>query len=780
MANERITESFFRNHVLGDDFYQNGKVIFEEQSPSNLKIKKLLTNASKSGKGQGFPEFIVQYKENPEVIIVVECKAETKYHESEKKDNPKSYAVDGALLYSSFLSKEFDVIAIAISGETERELKVTHYLQLKNTNEAHHIFKDDKFLSFSDYLDGYKTDERKFNQDFQELLKYSKTLNDKLHTLKVAESNRSLLISGALIALTDKAFCKAYKYQKPKELAENLINTIKNKLTDVQNKHIEDIINTYSFITTHTILAVKENELRDIITSVDEKINNFIKSYQYFDTLGQFYNEFLRYANNDKGLGIVLTPPHITELFAEIANITKDSIALDTCTGTGGFLISAMKKMIVDAGNDTAKILDIKSKQIIGVEIQHSIFSLTCSNMFIHGDGRSNLIKGSCFDKPVINNILGYKPNVAFLNPPYKASKTDIEELEFVKSSLELIEKGSLSISIVPMMCATATKGAKFELKKAILKEHTLEAVFSMPNELFHNSNATVNTCIMVFRAKEKHPKGYKTYFGYWKQDGFIKIKNIGRTDFYNKWPLTQKKWLEAYRNKDEIAGHSVKKVVNENDEWCAEAYMETDYSILKKSDFINNLKAFLAYKLLVKNSGFSVSANPADNSKDYIINTDDWKYFRYDDGTDNSIFKIKKGKRLTKKDQSDGNIPYVSSSSLNNGIDNYIGNGHTDENCISFACYGSIGEVFYQDQKVWVSDNANVFYLRKKKLNPYLAMFLITVLRLEQFRFSYGMTGKKERLQSFDIKLPVTKKGEPDWDYMENYIKALPYSSSL
>lgn len=780
MANERITESCFRNQILEDALYKNDKIIFEEQSPSNLKVKKLLTNASKSGKGQGFPEFIIQFVDNPEVLIVVECKAEPKFHESENKDNPKSYAVDGALLYSSFLSKEFDVIAIAISGENERELKISHYLQLKNTNEAHHIFNDDKFLSLSDYLDGYKTDERKFNQDFQELLKYSKTLNDKLHTLKVAESNRSLLISGALIALTDKAFCKAYKYQKPKELAENLINTIKNKLTDVQNKHIEDIINTYSFITTHTILAKKENELRDIITSVDEKINNFIKSYQYFDTLGQFYNEFLRYANNDKGLGIVLTPPHITELFAEIANITKDSIALDTCTGTGGFLISAMKKMIVDAGNDTKKILEIKSKQIIGVEIQHSIFSLTCSNMFIHGDGRSNLIKGSCFDKPVIKNIISYKPNVAFLNPPYKASKTDIEELEFVKSSLELIEKGSLSVSIVPMMCATATKGAKYELKKAILKEHTLEAVFSMPNELFHNSNATVNTCIMVFKAKEKHPKGYKTYFGYWKNDGFIKIKNIGRTDFYNKWPLTQKKWLESYRNKDEIAGHSVKKVVSADDEWCAEAYMETDYSTLKKADFIDNLKAFLAYKLLVKNSGFSVSAKPVDNSKDYQIDTKNWQYFRYDDGTDKSIFKIKKGKRLTKKDQSDGDIPYVSSSSLNNGIDNYLGNGHTDENCISFACYGSIGEVFYQDQKVWVSDNANVFYLRNRKLNPYLAMFLITVLRLEQFRFSYGMTGKKERLQSFDIKLPVTKKGEPDWDYMENYIKALPYSSSL
>ena len=202
---------------------------------------------------------------------------------------------------------------------------------------------------------------------------------------------------------------------------------------------------------------------------------------------------------------------------------------------------------------------------------------------------------------------------------------------------------------------------------------------------------------------------------------------------------------------------------------------METDYSVLDKINFIDNTKSFLAYKLLVKNSDFSVLAQPVTTSEEYRINTDDWRYFQY-----KSIFQIKKGKRLTKKDQSDGTVPYVSSSSLNNGIDNYIGNGNTDENCISFACYGSIGEVFYQEKKVWVSDNANVFYLREKKLNPYLAMFLITVLRLEQFRFSYGMTGKKERLQNFYIKLPVTENGKPDWDYMEKFIKSLPYSSSL
>jgi len=575
MANERLTENFFREFVLHDESYKNDKIIFEEQSSKNIKIDKLLKNASKSGSNKGYPEFIIQFKENPDFIIVVECKADVKNHESKNRDKYKNYAVDGALLYSSFLSKEFDVLSIAISGEEKSSLRISHFLQLKGTNQYHSIFTEDKFLPLEDYLNGYQTDERKFNQDFQELLKYSKTLNDILHTLKVPESNRSLLISGALIALHDKAFRNAYKYQKPKELAENLINTIKNKLTDVQNKHIEDIITSYSFIKTHTILSREENKLRDIIESVDEKINNFIKTYKYFDTLGQFYIEFLRYANNDKGLGIVLTPPHITELFCEIANINKDSIVLDTCTGTGGFLISAMKQMIIDAGGDKEKELNIKSKQIIGVELQHSIFSLTCSNMYIHGDGRSNLIKGSCFDEKVIEEIKKYKPNVGLLNPPYADKK--YKELEFILNNLNILEKGSYCVAIVPISSVLAIKGEELRLKEKLLANHTLEAVFSMPTELFHNSKVNVVTAIIVVKAKEKHPKNYKTYFGYWKDDGFYKKKTSGRADYDNKWSQIKEYWLKNYKNKDEIIGHSVKRVIKANDEWCVEAYMKTD-----------------------------------------------------------------------------------------------------------------------------------------------------------------------------------------------------------
>jgi len=600
MGNETKTSNIFRKKIFSDEMYLSKKIEFEEQKSDNQKINKLLINASKAGNKDGRPDFIIYFKENPDFIIQVECKADVKKHQSKEGNKYKDYAVDGALLYSSFLSKEYDVLSIAISGETEKELRVSHFLQLRGLKGASPIFNEDNLLPLKDYLNGYKLDERKFNQDFQELLKYSKILNDKLHALKVPESNRSLLISGILIALQDKAFCNSYKLRKPKELSEDLVNTIRGQLTNVQNEHISDIITTYSFIKTHTILSKEESELRDIITEVDEKINNFSKNYQYFDTLGQFYIEFLRYANNDKGLGIVLTPPHITELFSEIANVNKESIVLDTCCGTGGFLISAMRKMIEDAGGDTKKEDIIKHKQLIGIEFQHEIFALVCSNMFIHGDGRSNLIKGSCFDEKVINKVKALKPNVGFLNPPYKSTKTDPEELEFVLNNLSLLERGSLCIAIIPMSCSLSQNGIGLELKEKLLRENTLEAVFSMPTELFHNSNVGVNTCVMIFKAGEKHPLDYKTYFGYWKNDGFVKRRQ-GREDYNHEWQKIKKSWIENFKNKEEIVGHSIKKVISAKDEWCVEAYMETDYSVLNEEDFVQALKEYAVFKYLTE-----------------------------------------------------------------------------------------------------------------------------------------------------------------------------------
>lgn len=144
------------------------------------------------------------------------------------------------------------------------------------------------------------------------------------------------------------------------------------------------------------------------------------------------------------------------------------------------------------------------------------------------------------------------------------------------------------------MQCALAQKGKILELKKKLLSKHTLEAVMSMPDELFFNSNVGVVSCIMVFTAHKKHPANKETYFGYWKNDGFVKRKTKGRNDAYHTWSSVKEKWIESYINRKSIAGLSVMKTVTTTDEWCAEAYMETDYNTLTELDFIKTIKNFV------------------------------------------------------------------------------------------------------------------------------------------------------------------------------------------
>lgn len=615
MANERKTESIVRSHFEKfKDF-----IHIEEQISDNPKIVKLLKSASKKGSGKGSPEFLISFSDNSDFLIVIECKADNTKHESPTKDKFSEYSVDGALLYSSYLSQGFDVLAIAVSGQTKQQLKVSHFLQLKGERKAVPIFGN-KLLSANDYLDGYIKSPEKFRQDYNTLLEFTKQLNETLHSYKILESQRSLLISCILIALENKAFKTAYplfgatsakdtaeeKKKKTenaaKELADSLVDTVINELktANIKGDKLDNLKIQFGFIRTDTSLSTKKELLKNLITDIDKNINTFIKTHEYFDVLGQLYIEFLRYANSDKGLGIVLTPPHITELFSELAQVNKNSIAYDNCAGTGGFLISAMRKMIENAKGDQEKIKEIKRNHLIGVEYQAHIFALAVSNMYIHQDGKTNIINGSCFDEDVIKEVKSRKPTVGFLNPPYKADKKkDVEELEFVLNNLDCLVVGGTCVAIVPMQSALAQTGKIYELKKKLLEQHTLEAVFSMPDELFINSDVGVVACVMVFTAHKPHPENKETFFGYYKDDGFEKRKNKGRIDVYGKWEKIKDKWVSYFINGKEEPGFSVKRVVSAQDEWCAEAYMETDYSNLKKEDFFKNLKEYVLFNEL-------------------------------------------------------------------------------------------------------------------------------------------------------------------------------------
>jgi type I restriction enzyme M protein len=774
MANEKKTERIVYSH------FEKFKDIIhiEEQSSDISKIDKLLKTASKKGMGKGRPEFLITYNKNLDLLIVIECKAETSKHESPNRDKYGDYAVDGVLLYASYLSKDFDVLAIAVSGETTQQLRVSHFLHLKNERKATEIFGD-KLLPAQDYLDGYLKSPEKFRQDYNTLLAFTKKLNEKLHTYKILESQRSLLISCILIALEDDAFKTSYtKKTTPKNLADFLTKTVSEKLEEanISGKRLENLNTQFGFIKTDTSLSTKDKVLKELIDEIEENINQFIKTHEYFDVLGQLYIEFLRYANSDKGLGIVLTPPHITELFAELAQVNKNSIAYDNCTGTGGFLISAMKKMIEKADGDSGKIKEIKSTQLVGVEYQSHIFALAVSNMYIHQDGKTNIINGSCFDEGVIDEVKAKKPTVGFLNPPYKGNKkNDVDELEFILNNLECLVDGGICVAIVPMERALATSGKTLELKKRLLAKHTLEAVLSMPDDLFSSSKASSVTCVMIFKAHKSHDSSVETYFGYYKNDGFEKRKHLGRINVFGKWEAISTKWVNYFRRGKEEAGFSVKKTVTANDDWSVENYLETDYSILSKEHFVISVRDYLSF--CIKEGYLDLFNNFTSQTsfEEIDLNVENWTYFKL---TDEKLFEIKKGKRLTKEDFIEGKTPFIGAIDSNNGYRDFIEQDPIHkENTITINYNGSVAESFYQPKPFWASDDVNVLY-PKFALNPFIALFLTTIISLEKFRFNYGRKWGLLRMQESLIKLPA-KNGKPDFEFMENYIKNLNISKS-
>lgn len=106
----------------------------------------------------------------------------------------------------------------------------------------------------------------------------------------------------------------------------------------------------------------------------------------------------------------------------------------------------------------------------------------------------------------------------------------------------------------------------------------------------------------MIFDLSQKHERSNKdTFFGYYKDDKFIKRKGLGRVEQTDAagnslWVKTEQLWLDLYKNKREVPGLSVMHKVTWKDEWLAEAYMETDYSTLQESDFQSVINSYLAY----------------------------------------------------------------------------------------------------------------------------------------------------------------------------------------
>ena len=209
MFNERKTETLVRDRLRALGYYDpdNG-ITIEEQKSEIAKVKSLLAKASKNAKGNaGYPEFIISNRKDPAFLIVVECKPNVKKHESDNRNKPIEYAVDGVLHYARHLAKHYTVVAIAVSGATSSAMKVSNFLIPAGTtttkdlvNEAENIVSE--IIPYDDYYRLASFDPDVAKKRHSDLLAFSKELHELIWTkAKISEEDKPLLVSGTLIAL---------------------------------------------------------------------------------------------------------------------------------------------------------------------------------------------------------------------------------------------------------------------------------------------------------------------------------------------------------------------------------------------------------------------------------------------------------------------------------------------------------------------------------------------------------------------------------------------------
>lgn len=611
MPIEQYTESLTLHEmkcVIGKNDF--GYVLPQGDVASVDKIEKLLKTAggkpkecelgdySKGGSGKAKPEYVITFNDDINTIIVVECKNTAKKHSSEKLNKPNDFAIDGVLYYAKFLKSDYNVIAVAVSGTNINNMKVDTFYWMKGQDDYTKLVKaKDIILEPKNYLELIKGNKLQKAYSLDEIRNTAIDMHNFLREIKVTEAHKPIFIAGILIALNDEDFSKTYSsLASYNSVMQNIQIAIENVLknSDIKSSRISYIKQAFKTLQENTKFSEIPLGHSKSITWYIEQLEMKIKPMMDYadstvDALGVFYHEFIKYSGGDgSGLGIVLTPQHLTEFMCDLAGVNKNSRVVDICCGSGSFLVTAMSKMFKDANPE--EVENIRKKGLYGVEFDDGLYTLAIANMIIRKDGKSNIYKGDCFNSLITKELKNKNINIGLINPPY--SQKDKVELEFVEHLLEILAVRGIGVVVVPMSCAIGTKFK--EVRERLFKKHTLQAVFSMPDDIFYPTGT--NVCVMVWEAHTPHDSSQETFFGYCKDDGFVKRKKLGRVDTNNKWMDIEREWLKLYRNKDVVDGCSARKCITYKDEWLCEAYMKTDYSKLKESDFQQTINDYLAY----------------------------------------------------------------------------------------------------------------------------------------------------------------------------------------
>lgn len=446
-----------------------------------------------------------------------------------------------------------------------------------------------------------------------EFLETAENINEVLHENSINKDYRARFISALLLAMSDG------KEIDVTQDCDVLIENINSRVKAILRKHDKLGFANYIKIeepsSSDNHIKVKEAIKRTYQELLNLNIRSAMNSGK--DVLGKFYEVFLKYGNGAKEIGIVLTPRHITKFASEVLDINYKDLVLDVACGTGGFLVSAFDEVRKKTKNKD-DFDNFRLNGLYGIEEQDYIISLAIVNMIFRGDGKNNMIEGNCFRKWLNAKTTGktysaeyltdeqiypnddkyYYPNSkdkkdkkdrippitkVMMNPPF-ASKGNEQEYKFVEQALKQMDDGGLLFSILPIS-VLVEKGTKEWRKEVLLKNNSLLAVITFPEDLF-NPSASVGTIGLFVKKGIPHNfEKQKVYFARTIKDGFKMKKGVRKENKKVRNMLEEIKEELKYfiknQNVREISVPEFKRIClldknDKNTELVAEAYIES------------------------------------------------------------------------------------------------------------------------------------------------------------------------------------------------------------
>ena len=814
---------------------------FNEKQAMTPYLKEALKGSAKTKAKENFgvPDFSLEIYDIP---IIIENKFGLKKLIAKDKDKNEmkfddnsisGYAVNGALHYARSIiasGKYHEAVAIGIAGDSEENLQICVYFVWGSSELTFKFMDNYKTLNFLEnknsfenfYKDAKLTDEDKhrFLITSREILKiYAKKLNKLMHNHNITAPQRVLYVSGMLLSMQDikenygltpddlkgsqldnerdgiRITSRISSFLKNRKIPSEKLNLMLASFNEISKNSQRDEIDETKPNDKEVahLLKEKSSTTKQIFTFLYRNIFQKIdgsggESFGHIDVMGEMYSEFLKYALGDgKELGIVLTPPYITKMMAEILDINKDNRVMDLATGSAGFLISAMQIMIENANENYAKgssealkkIDEIKKNQLLGVELNAEMYTLAATNMILRGDGSARIEHGSAFNRPdeLYSN---FKADRILLNPPFTF---DENGMPFIAYGLDRMAKGGLGAIIIQ---DSAGSGKAVKSNQQILKSHTLLASIKMPVDLFVPV-AGVQTSIYIFKAHEPHDFERSVKFIDFRNDGYkrtsrslqeldeptqryadiVKIYKAGRAAKVDPrlWKL------------DEIFVEDL--ITKSGSDWNFDQHKKID-AMPTLADFKKSVSDYLSWEVsqILKKDNPSrssiVSQRIANLEREFKANGGKFEEFRLD-----KLFNVKSNPQLNKDSfnfSENGVYPYFTRTVLNNGIAGYV--DYLDEehkisgNSLAVGMLGM--QFFYMEKDFYAGQFTKTIYPKFNYFNSKVAQYFIVLLNKNQKIYQGSLVRDFERLfYNTKILLP-TLGGEINFSFMEKFIEEL------